>query len=233
MLNRELRVQEGKEEVFVGGRHALPRWDYDTAYGGLGLSVSRIEGLVQRRVLDAASGLSILATELSILGVVADCVDIEIDDAHPSLQAAAAHVRERYSAELTRLCELVDSGAERYVMSVDERRLLARLVGHAPTVASRYPAVSGKRIRDDVTALSSIEDATYDAALCGWLMVHLEEADERRAIESLVRVTKPGGHVHVRAGYGGDAAERIRDWLGDRVAIERGEDDLVVMRRLA
>lgn len=230
LLTRDLSVQISDEEVFHPVRGSeRPRWDHDTIFGGLGLSTAQIESWRGGRALDVASGLGVAPTELSVLGVSMDCVDLEVGDDHPSFVAAAAHLRAQYGDALRQLRELSERGGPRYDLG-DASALLDRLLAHADTIASRYPAVSGRREIGNATTLAGIDDDTYDATLCGWLMVHLEPDEERRAAESLLRVTKPGGTVHIRAGYGDDAAQRIRGWLGE-VPILHAEGDLVVLRK--
>jgi SAM-dependent methyltransferase len=182
-------------------------------------------------VLDVASGLGLMGTELSALDVQVDCVDLEMGDGHPSFAKAAEHVRAHYANQLRRLRELADTGDPRYAIGDDLRRLLDRLIDRADEIAKTYPAVSGNRRVGDATTLAGFELASYDATTSGWLMVHLEPDDERRVIESMLRVTKPGGYVHVRAGYGGDAGDRARRWFGDAVSIDKALGDLVVLRR--
>ena len=231
LLTRDLSVQESESEIHhpERGFEVVP-WHFDTAYGGLGLTCERIEAWRGGRVLDVASGLSIVGTELSELGIGVDCIDIELHDEHASFAKVADLVKTRYPAGLRHLRELSESGAARYALTAAERALLDTLIERADATVGRYPQVSGKRALGDATKLSALADATYDGVMCGWLMVHLEPEDERRAIESMIRVTKPGGAVHLCTGYGGDAAERIGAWLGSRAIIEDGRYDQVTLR---
>jgi SAM-dependent methyltransferase len=231
LLTRDLCVQQGEEEVYdaVVGGFRLPLWSHDTCLGGLGLDASTIAASKGARVLDVASGLAIFGTELSVLGAAVDCVDLEIDDAHPSFELVRTEVRSRYPEQLALLSRLAqDATSERYAMNADELALLDRLVADAASITDTYPALSGKRIQDDARTLDKLDDNTYDLVTCGWLMVHLEPDDERRTLESLLRVAKPGGRVHIRAGYGGQLADRIHAWKPD-ASIALAHDDLVVL----
>lgn len=231
MLVRDLHVQTSRETVYDPERgHVLPRWDDDTTFGGLGLTAADVQAWRRGRVLDVASGLGAAATELSLLGAEVDCVDLELGDGHPSFEEAAVHVRARYAEQMQKLQGLVATGDDRYAMDHATRALLDELVGLADAIAARYPGVTGRRHLADARGLSELADDHYDAVLCGWLMCHLEPEDERQVVAAMLRVTRPGGVVHVKAGYGGDAAERMVTWFGSGVTIERARGDLVVLR---
>jgi SAM-dependent methyltransferase len=239
LLTRDVAVQESREEIYHPERgHSLPYWDHDTTFGGLGLTTARIDSWKGRRVLDLASGLGLAATELSTLGALVDCVDLELGDDHPSFAKAAEHVKAHYAPALARLRTLSDGDDPRYQLPQDVAGLLARLMHHAKEITAQYPAVSGSRRLGNAVELADVDDASYDATLCGWLMVHLDPDDEQRALRSMLRVTKPGGHIHVRAGYGADAGDRIAHWFASElksgsVALLLAHDDLIVLQRSA
>lgn len=228
-LTRDLAVQHAAEEVFdATDGHHLPTWRHDTALGGLGLAPTVLQQLTGRRVLDVASGLAIVGTELSALGATVDAVDLEIDDTHPSFGIVSQHAERTYRVQLELLqCLARHSSNPRYAMNDDELTLLDRLVALAPTIVDSYPTLSGTRIQDDATELGSVVDR-YDLVLCGWLMVHLEPHQEQRAISRMLALTKPGGRVHIRAGYGGDLRERVVS-SHPNVSIIDARDDLVVL----
>lgn len=231
-LTRDLQVQHADEEVYDAqlGSHRPPRWDHDTTLGGLGLDADTVSHIAGRRVLDVASGLAVFGTELSALGARVDCVDLELDEGHPSFALAGPILRARYAEQLAFLrCLARHSKNQRYAMTAAEATLLDTLIGHAGAISEAYPAVSGTRHQDDATTLSCLDDGSYDRVTSGWLMLHLEPEDERRAIASMIRVARPGGHVHVRAGYGGSLAARIRGWFPS-VTIVTDLDDLAVLQ---
>jgi SAM-dependent methyltransferase len=115
--------------------------------------------------------------------------------------------------------------------------LLDRLAAASAETVAAYPAPSGRRFRDDATRLAAIADDTYDVVLCGWLLVHLDAADERRVFEAVARVLRPGGEARLRAGTGEDLAARVRDLFptgiaaGKRLSVDpASEADLVILR---
>lgn len=231
-LTRDLLVEHDEEEAYDArlGRHGARRWHHDTALGGLGLDAVLVSQIRGRRVLDVASGLAVFGTELSTLGADVDCVDLELDDAHPSFDLVRPILRSRYAEQLMFLrCLARHSENARYAMSAAEATLLDALVARARTVSETYPAVSGERRQGDATTLSELGDGVYDLVTSGWLMVHLEPDDERRAIASMIRVAKPGGQIHVRAGYGGSLADRVLGWFPG-VTIIAAHDDLAVFQ---
>jgi 2-polyprenyl-3-methyl-5-hydroxy-6-metoxy-1,4-benzoquinol methylase len=238
-LTRAIAVQHDREAIYdvVHRVHAPPRWDHDTYLGGLALTAAQVEQYRRGRVLDVASGLALFATEMSALGAEVDCVDLELDDAHPSFAAAKEHVRARYATQLSFLACLAAHGpGERYRLDAATARLLDELSAAAALVVERYPAISGRRLRLDARDLAALDADRYDAVLSGWLMVHLEPDDERRVLESMARVVRPGGRLHVRAGYGADLAPRLRAWFpglaiaGKRFELEATSEDLAVLR---
>lgn len=238
MLTRELSVQHDRDTHydFELGRHALPRWSHDTYFGGLGLSAEAIHEYRRGRVLDVGAGLAVFGTELSVLGATVDCLDLELDDAHPSFALTRQYLAARYARQLEFLrCLARHGGGERYALDDSALQLLDTLIGYSAEIVARYPAVSGRRLRGDARGLGGEADE-YDAVLSGWLMVHLEPDDERRVVTSMARVTRPGGRMHIRAGYGGDLAARLRSWFpdatiaGKRFELESATEDLAVLR---
>lgn len=238
-LTRDLCVQHDSEDSYdPETRQHRPRpWHHDTCIGGLGLDMATIATWrAGARVLDVAAGLSVLGCELAALGVTVDAVDRELVPPHPSFELARANLSS-YETQLHFLrCLAKHAGSARHALTEGELELLEDLLERAATLADRYPSVSGERRADDATTLATCPTDAYDAALCGWLMVHLEPDEERRAIENLVRVTKTGGRVFIRAGYGGKAAKRLLEWFPaltiaeKAVAIEpKPGDDLLVL----
>ncbi len=231
-LTRDLLVQHDTEPSYDAerGGHHVPRWDHDTYLGGLALPADAAL-LASERILDVASGLALAPTELSVLGATVDCVDLEVDDAHRGFSLTRPRVVDRHAEQLELLrCLARHAEHPRYTMSEPLLHLLDTLLARSSAIASAYPRVSGARRRGDATTLDDIADGTYDRVMCGWLLVHLEPDDERRAVASLLRVTRLGGHVHVRAGYGGELRDRVRRELeGARALLAR--DDLLVLER--
>ncbi|MFO0548637.1 MAG: class I SAM-dependent methyltransferase [Polyangiaceae bacterium] len=247
-LDRHLEVQHSAEPVrdSLTRSWGLPRWDFDTIAS---LGVLARAPLFDRgaRWLDVATGLSIFPTELSALGAHVDTVDRVFGEEHPAYAQAAAHARGRYARELERLscwstCALPNAEVDpRYHLSDDERGILARVSACAGAVADSYPRVSGRRHLDDARTLSALDSKAYDVVTSGWLLCHLDEDDERAVWQALVRVTRPGGFIHVRAGYGGVAVKRLSKWFADDAGALRisdsdvtvdpsSHDDLVVLR---
>lgn len=226
-LERHLRLQASEEEHFDPERGwELPRWSHDTAWGGLALDGATVRGWKGGRVLDVGSGLSVVATELTALGISVDTIDLEVDADHPSWPAVTQVVRARYASEMDRLRSLAGTGP-RYALPDDALAILDAL--RAADVASHFPGLDGVRRRDDATTLAGVDDDAYDATLCGWLFVHLEPEAERAAIASMLRVTRPGGTVHLCAGYAATAAERVAGWF-PAVTIVSARGSTVVLR---
>jgi SAM-dependent methyltransferase len=243
LLTRDVTVQVSDEPIYVPSEKGfrLPPFHVDTYLGGFALTAERITAWSDARgkVLDLASGLALFATEAAALGIAVDCADAELGaDDHPMFAAAQRAVRRDYADQLELLACLAEHGAnDRYRLDEPARTLLDRLLAARHDTAAAYPRPSGRRFREDATRLATVADDTYDAVLCGWLLVHLGEDDERRVIESAVRVTKPGGEVRVRAGTGDDLAARVRAWWpagaigGKRATIAAASaQDLVVLR---
>lgn len=233
-LTRDVSVQVSNEPIYVPEERGfrLPHWHTDTYAGGFALQAGCLErwAATNARVLDLASGLALFGTEAAALGFTVDCADAELGaDDHPMFTAARRAVERDYADQMELLCCLARHGAsERYRMDEPTLAILERLVAARLATAAAYPRVSGRRFRDDATRLATVANETYDAVLCGWLLVHLVEEDERRVIESAVRVTRPGGEVRLRAGTGENLAARARSWwpdgwvLGKRVVIGEG-----------
>ncbi|MFO0616056.1 MAG: class I SAM-dependent methyltransferase [Polyangiaceae bacterium] len=234
-LDRRLRVQDSAETRYDVERqaHVAPSWDHDTAVGGLGLDADRIEGwsAVGARVLDVASGLSVVPTELAALGVDVDAVDAEFDEGHPELARAASAVRSLYPAQMERLEQLL--GSPRYELSERHLRLFRRSLERRLEVARAYPGGPKRRLLVDATDLAPISDGSYDVVLCGWLFVHLDESSQARATQSLLRVTRPGGEVRIKAGHGGDARRELPELPPDWTLDPESRGDLLVLRRAA
>lgn len=210
-LTRDLRVQSSDETTYdaTRGVHDVPRWDHDTYVGGLAVDADDVDTWVQRgaRVLDLASGLSVVPTELAALGVRVDAVDGEFDDHHPAFDAAALEVRQIYVQEMRHLASLWRD--TRYAMAPQQERLFSRCLTAAAFVASNYPRGPARRLLGDARDLAGIEDVAYDVVLSGWLMVHLDDASQARALASMIRVAAPGGELRIKAGHGGDARRDV------------------------
>jgi hypothetical protein len=241
-LTRDVTVQVSAEPVYVAEERGFraPDWHVDTYLGGLGLTAGLLARWAERRtpILDLASGLALFATEAASLGLHVDCADAEFVDGHPMFAVAAQAVARSYVDQLELLLCLSRSGRDRrWRLDAEAQGLLEHLVAAAPLTAARYPAPSGRRFRDDATALATVPDDAYGVVLCPWLLVHLGEDDERRVLEAAVRVTRPGGEVRVRAGTGGSLARRFEGWFpggearGKRVDVEgASQDDRLVLR---
>ena len=242
-LTRDVTVQVSDEPVYVPAerRFRLPDWHADTYLGGFTLSAGDLArwSAERARVLDLASGLALFATEAAALGFTVDCADAELGaDDHPMFAAAGRAVRRDYADQLELLRCLARHGAgERYRMDDPALVLLDRLLAARHETAAAYPRASGRRFRDDATRLATVDDDAYDAVVCGWLLVHLGEDDERRVVESAVRVTRPGGEARVRAGTGENLAARVQGWWpdarigGKRITVAAGSaEDGVVLR---
>lgn len=210
-LDRDLRVQRSADDVYdpVLERHAVPRWDHDTFVGGLALDAQLVDAWRSRhtRVLDLAAGLAVVATELAALGVEVDAADGEFDDDHPAFADATALVRQRYVSEM----EDLDRRRMEPRWTMDERhgRLFDACFAQREAIARAFPAGPGRRWRADARDLAPLPDASYDVVLTGWLMVHLDEAAQASALGSMLRVTRPGGEIRVKAGHGGDARREL------------------------
>jgi hypothetical protein len=241
-LTRDVTVQVSPEPIYVTAEQGFrpPDWHVDTYFGGLGLEAAALAGWAEEPtpILDLASGLSLFATEAAALGLRVDCADAEFVDGHPMFAIAREAVARSYADQLHFLLYLSRHGAgPRWHLDAPAEALLERLADAAPRTAARYPEPSGRRFRDDATALATVPDDRYGVVLCPWLLVHLDEADERRVIEAAVRVTRAGGEVRVRAGTGGSLERRFRGWFpsgeasGKQVEVDgASHDDLLVLR---
>jgi SAM-dependent methyltransferase len=215
-LTRDVTVQAGTEAIYVDGAHQLPEWHADTYLGGLGLSPDLLARWIDAKaaVLDLASGLALFGVEAAALGLSVDCADAEFGPGHESFALAKPAIARSYGVELERLRSLARRGEDpRYHMSEETLNLLDRLIEHHAATVARYPEPSGRRFVDDARSLATVADDGYDAVLCGWLLVHLTEEDERRVVRAAVRVTRPGGEVRLRAGTGGSLAKRYEAWF--------------------
>jgi SAM-dependent methyltransferase len=232
LLTRELRAETSTEQVFDPREGwGVPGWRHDTYLGGLALDADEILRLAdaRARLLDVGAGLAAFPTEASILGLMVDCSDLELGEAHEAFERVLPGVRKAYPRELASLRRLSAEGGQRYEMSERERDLLERLFAARDEIAAAYPMVSGRRFGDDARTLATVPNDSYDLVVSAWLMVHLVDDDERRAVAAMVRVTRPGGTVRIKAGYGDDAVARFNDWYGakDRNAVVEGRSVVV------
>lgn len=223
-LDRHLRAQQSTEPGYDPdvGEHGLPRWDHDTCVGGLALDAELVDGWRARgaRVLDLAAGLAVVATELAALGVDVDAADGEFDEGHPAFVGAAELVRARYVAEM----EVLDRRRDepRWRMDARHARLFDACFARREDIARAFPRGPARRVRADARDLATIEDASYDVVLSGWLLVHLEDAAQASALASMVRVTRPLGEIRVKSGHGGSSRRELARWFAG------GEGDVFV-----
>ena len=237
LLTRDGTVQHCSEEVYGEQGWQLAPWHHDTYFGGLGVDAATMRRFAAGRILDLGAGLGLFATEASVLGLEVDCADLEMVDDHPAFELATSWFRRHYADQIELLhCLSSHRGHPRYDLGEHAAPLLARLYEARADVARHYPKPSGRRFVADARSLTGVADQTYDLVLSGWLTVHLEEQDERRVLESAVRVTRSGGEVRIKAGYGADAVGTFRRGYPGGVVAGRtvsataaSRDDLLVL----
>jgi len=222
-LTRSGGVQTSPEEKYDTreSRFRIPRWDFDTYAGGLGLHGERIRKWAAQgaKVLDLAAGLAMFATEAGELDIEVDCADLEFGDDNPMFPIAKQALGRCYAEQLEFLqCLCRHSDNDNYQLDEATAVLLDRLVAKRHEIVDRYPRVSGRRYIADATVLSEVADDTYDAVLCPWLLVHLTEQQEQDVITASTRVTRPGGQLRVRAGFGADLSDEFRQWFAPAAA---------------